>query len=122
MLASSQWSHLSTVFPEEERKELTDFWHRLDGSYGILCLRRTVLRPKLNRIGWPDSSPGLYKLKNHFIVATLSNGNVRLLVDMVESFGSYIYRRVLRLVSFNSGQKRRFTVGCGIFWTALGKL
>jgi len=65
MLASSQWSHLSTVFPEEERKQLTDFWHRLDG--------------------WPDSSPGLYKLKKHFIVATLSNGNVRLLVDMAKN-------------------------------------
>ncbi|KAG6907784.1 hypothetical protein DXG01_007391 [Tephrocybe rancida] len=39
-------------------------------------------RSKLNR--WPDSTPGLYELKKSFICATLSNGNVRLLVDMAK--------------------------------------
>jgi len=64
MLSSPLWSHLSDLFPEEERKVLTDFWHRLNG--------------------WPDSSKGLYGLKKHFIIATLSNGNVRLQVDMAK--------------------------------------
>ncbi|KAF7327055.1 Haloacid type II [Mycena kentingensis (nom. inval.)] len=34
-------------------------------------------------IGWPDSTPGLYALKK-FILATLSNGSVRLLIDMAK--------------------------------------
>lgn len=34
-------------------------------------------------IGWPDTVQGLLALKNQVIIATLSNGNVRLLVDMV---------------------------------------
>lgn len=33
--------------------------------------------------GWPDTVQGLHKLKELAIIATLSNGNVRLLVDMV---------------------------------------
>ena len=33
--------------------------------------------------GWPDSSEGLYALKKTAIICTLSNGNARLLVDMV---------------------------------------
>ena len=31
---------------------------------------------------WPDSVPGLTRLKNKYIIATLSNGSVRLLTDM----------------------------------------
>jgi hypothetical protein len=34
--------------------------------------------------GWPDATPGLYALKKEGIIATLSNGNVRLLVDMAK--------------------------------------
>ena len=34
-------------------------------------------------IGWPDTVQGLIALKKLVIIATLSNGNVRLLIDMV---------------------------------------
>jgi hypothetical protein len=36
-------------------------------------------------VGWPDTVKGLLALKHQVIIATLSNGNVRLLVDMVIS-------------------------------------
>ena len=34
-------------------------------------------------IGWRDTVQGLIALKKQVIIATLSNGNVRLLIDMV---------------------------------------
>lgn len=37
----------------------------------------------LAAIGWPDSLGGLRSLKEHAIIGTLSNGSVRLLIDMV---------------------------------------
>jgi len=36
---------------------------------------------------WPDSVPGLNRLKTRYIVSTLSNGNVSLLVDMAKNAG-----------------------------------
>ena len=36
---------------------------------------------------WPDSIPGLTRLKQKFVLATLSNGNVSLLVDMAKHAG-----------------------------------
>jgi len=36
---------------------------------------------------WPDSVPGLTRLKQQFIIATLSNGTVRLLTDMARHCG-----------------------------------
>ncbi|KAL5532703.1 hypothetical protein ACEPAF_4477 [Sanghuangporus sanghuang] len=62
MLASKRWSVLKTVWNEEDLAEINTVWHRLDG--------------------WPDSSKGLGLLKKKFIVSTLTNGNVRLMVDM----------------------------------------
>ena len=47
---------------EAERDELNRVWHRLDG--------------------WPDSVPGLTRLRGRFILATLSNGNIALMVNM----------------------------------------
>ncbi|QIN81893.1 haloacid dehalogenase type II [Rubrobacter tropicus] len=52
---------------EEEKQRLNGVWHRL--------------RP------WGDSVPGLLRLKTRFVLATLSNGNVRLLVDMAKNAG-----------------------------------
>ena len=46
---------------------ITDLWHRL--------------RP------WPDSVAGLARLKQRFIVGSLSNGNVALQVDLAKSAG-----------------------------------
>lgn len=36
---------------------------------------------------WPDSIPGLTRLKTKFIIGSLSNGNVRLLIDMAKHAG-----------------------------------
>ena len=36
---------------------------------------------------WPDSVAGLTRLKSQFIIATLSNGNIGLLVDMAKHAG-----------------------------------
>jgi 2-haloacid dehalogenase len=52
---------------EEEKAHLNLVWHRL--------------KP------WPDSSRGLKRLKSKFIIATLSNGNTGLLVNMAKHGG-----------------------------------
>jgi 2-haloacid dehalogenase len=36
---------------------------------------------------WPDSVPGLTRLKKRFIISTMSNGTVRLLTDMAKHCG-----------------------------------
>jgi 2-haloacid dehalogenase len=38
-------------------------------------------------IPWPDSVAGLHRLKPHFTLSTLSNGNLSLLVDMAKHAG-----------------------------------
>ena len=50
-----------------ELDELNLAWHRLDP--------------------WPDSVAGLTRLKQRFIVAPLSNGNIRLMLDMAKRAG-----------------------------------
>lgn len=50
------------MFSEEERRNICMVWHRLDA--------------------WPDSVLGLDELKQKFIIGTLSNGNVSLLIDL----------------------------------------
>lgn len=52
---------------EAERDDLNRAWHRLDP--------------------WPDVVPGLTRLKKKFILATLSNGNVALMVNMARRAG-----------------------------------
>jgi 2-haloacid dehalogenase len=53
--------------PPAVRAELVLAWHRLDP--------------------WPDSVAGLTRLKARYVVASLSNGNVALLVDMAKHGG-----------------------------------
>lgn len=48
--------------PESQRRDLNKAWHRLDG--------------------WPDSSRGLQRLRERFMVCSLSNGNLGLLANM----------------------------------------
>jgi 2-haloacid dehalogenase len=70
--------------PEAEVVEFNRVWHRL--------------RP------WPDVLEGLARLRKRFVIASLSNGDVALLVDMARSAGfawdcvlsSEIAGRVLR--------------------------
>lgn len=52
---------------EQEKEHLNGVWHRLQP--------------------WGDSVVGLDRLKTHFVLATLSNGNVRLLLDMAKNAG-----------------------------------
>jgi 2-haloacid dehalogenase len=56
-----------TGLTEAEKDNLNNVWHRL--------------KP------WPDSVSGLTRLKRRYIVAPLSNGNVRLMVDMAKHAG-----------------------------------
>jgi 2-haloacid dehalogenase len=52
---------------EATRQHLVRAWHRLPA--------------------WPDSVPGLTRLKRRYVIATLSNGNVALLVNMAKHAG-----------------------------------
>jgi 2-haloacid dehalogenase len=53
--------------PAARRDELNLVWHRLDP--------------------WPDTVPGLTRLKERFVIAPVSNGNIALLVDMARHAG-----------------------------------
>jgi len=77
-------------------------WTNIDGlhrmilddllvKYGIKGLSEADI-DHLNRAWhrlapWSDSVVGLHRLKGHFIISTLSNGNVSLLVDMAKNAG-----------------------------------
>ena len=50
-----------------ERAHLNLVWHRLDP--------------------WPEAVAGLQRLKSRFVISTLSNGNIALLVDMAKRAG-----------------------------------
>ena len=52
---------------EEEKVQLNLAWHRLTP--------------------WPDAVPGLSRLRARYVLATLSNGNISLLVDMAKNAG-----------------------------------
>ena len=52
---------------EEEKDHLNKVWHRLDP--------------------WPDSVAGLTRLKERYVITTLSNGNVALLTNMAKRAG-----------------------------------
>ena len=54
-----------TTLDEQEKDDLNRAWHRLQP--------------------WPDSVEGLDRLKKKFILATFSNGNVALLVNMARN-------------------------------------
>lgn len=56
-------THLS----EDEKIHLNKVWHRLDP--------------------WPDTVAGLTRLKSHYLICTLSNGNIGLLADMAKRAG-----------------------------------
>ncbi len=56
-----------TELTEDEKVHLNKAWHRLSP--------------------WPDSVEGLLRLKEKYIVTTLSNGNISLLVNMAKHSG-----------------------------------
>ncbi|HEX5327439.1 MAG TPA: haloacid dehalogenase type II [Acetobacteraceae bacterium] len=59
--------HRIVGLTEADRCHVTLAWHRLNP--------------------WPDSVPGLTRLKRHFIIGPLSNGNVSLLTRMAKHAG-----------------------------------
>jgi len=67
LLGSPKWVHVGTVLGDAEREHLCQIFHRLKG--------------------WPDAVEGLHALKKQAIIAALSNGNVRQLIDMSKYAG-----------------------------------
>ena len=59
--------HSLRSMTEADKRRLNSVWHRLDP--------------------WPDAPRGLAQLRRRFICATLSNGNVSLLVDLARHGG-----------------------------------
>ena len=57
----------AAAVPAAELDALNFCWHRLQP--------------------WPDAIPGLVRLKERFIIAPLSNGNIRLMLDMAKRAG-----------------------------------
>lgn len=55
------------VFTEEEKADINLFWHRL--------------------APWPDSIPGLLRLKKNYMIGPLSNGSLWLLASMAKNAG-----------------------------------
>jgi len=55
------------VLNEDDLNHLNQFWHRLDP--------------------WPDAVTGMERLRQKFILASLSNGNVALMVNMAKRAG-----------------------------------
>ena len=68
------------TLPEAEAAALNRVWHRLDP--------------------WPDSAAGLARLKTRYVLATLSNGNLSLLVDLARH-GGLPFDAVLSAELFN---------------------
>ena len=56
-----------TSLTEDEKNHFNRVWHRL--------------KP------WPDSVPGLQRLKSYFVITTLSNGNISLLTNLAKHAG-----------------------------------
>ena len=93
---------LADVMAESAKDHLNRAWHRLDG--------------------WPDSSSGLRRLKSKYVIATASNGNFSLLVNMAKHadlpwdavmspdvYGAYkpspkVYNNASRLLGLNTDQ------------------
>lgn len=85
MLGSSRWSTLGRQWDDNARQKLNLVWHNLDG----ICVACTVHPDDIinsNSLGWPDASKGLHGMKKNKLVVVLSNGNLRLLADMVRAY------------------------------------
>jgi len=81
LLDAALGAHGITGFGEDDRRHINLGWHRLNA--------------------WPDSVAGLARLRTKYVVGSLSNGTVALLVNMARHaglpwdvvFGSDIFRR-----------------------------
>jgi hypothetical protein len=83
MLTTPRWSHMAEVWGESDREDLTMIWHNLDGTYLQESPETNLANHPLMSIAYQDTIPGLTELKRHVNILTLSNGNFRLLLDLV---------------------------------------
>jgi len=67
MLAETLKKFAIDNLSDDEKEHFNRVWHRL--------------KP------WPDSVPGLERLKSRFVITTLSNGNISLLTNMAKHAG-----------------------------------
>lgn len=78
-----QWSNLDALHRANLDEVLESF-----GMAALEAPARETLNLAWHRLDpWPDSVPGLTRLKQRYILATLSNGNVALLVNMAKRGG-----------------------------------
>lgn len=85
MLASARWSNLGEQWDENTRQKLNLVWHHLDGIFAQHALLYAEVKFDRGYVGWPDASKGLHGMKKKKLAVALSNGNIRLLADMVRA-------------------------------------
>ena len=113
------WTNLETM----QRATL----EQLVVQQGIAGLREADL-DQINRFwrrlpAWPDSSAGLARLKRRFTIATLSNGDVALLVEMAKAaalpwdmvFSAELFRRY-------KPDRETYLGGCGLLGLEPGEV
>jgi 2-haloacid dehalogenase len=77
------WAKLDELHRESLVRLLGDF-----GIIGVSPAEIDHLNHAWHRLDpWPDAVPGLARLKRRFTLATLSNGNIALMVDMAKRAG-----------------------------------
>ena len=77
------WAKLVELHRESLVRLLGDF-----GIIGVSPAEIDHLNHAWHRLDpWPDAVPGLTRLKERFTLATLSNGNIALMVDMAKRAG-----------------------------------
>lgn len=77
------WMKLDDLHRESLVRLLGDF-----GIIGVSPAEIDHLNHAWHRLDpWPDAVPGLTRLKRRFTLATLSNGNIALMVDMAKRAG-----------------------------------
>jgi len=58
------------------------------GLEGLSAAERATLNRAWHRLQpWPDAVPGLARLRQQFVIAPLSNGNISLMIDMARHAG-----------------------------------
>ena len=77
------WTKLDDLHRESLGKLVVEF-----GIKGVLAGDLDDLNRAWHRLDpWPDAVPGLTRLKRKYVLATLSNGNVALMVNMARRAG-----------------------------------
>lgn len=81
--AKGQWRNI-----DELHREILDGLLQRFNVAGLAEAQIDHLNRAWHRLmPWPDSVPGLNRLRSRYVLATLSNGNISLLVDMAKHAG-----------------------------------